>query len=66
MTESGDVTNALLKDADTGLMNAFKEGSEYLQYFESLVVSDMPAREPLEEYVAPPPSRRDRGKLTCL
>ncbi|BGP56905.1 hypothetical protein JCM8202v2_004541 [Rhodotorula sphaerocarpa] len=49
MTESGDVTNALLKDADTGLMNAFKEGSEYLQYFESLVVSDMPAREPLEE-----------------
>lgn len=51
MTESGDVTNALLKDVETGLMAAFKDGSDQLEYFESLVVTDMPAREPEEECV---------------
>ncbi|GAA5959491.1 hypothetical protein JCM8115_003728 [Rhodotorula mucilaginosa] len=49
MTESGDVTNALLKDVETGLMAAFKDGSDQLEYFESLVVTDMPAREPDDE-----------------
>ena len=49
MTESGDVTNALLKDVETGLMAAFKDGSDQLEYFESLVVTDMPVREPEEE-----------------
>lgn len=51
MTESGDVTNALLKDVETGLMAAFKDGSDQLEYFESLVVTDMPAREPDDECV---------------
>ncbi|GAA5917622.1 hypothetical protein JCM6882_001992 [Rhodosporidiobolus microsporus] len=49
LTESGDVTNAMLKDVDTGLLDALKEGSEGLEYFESLVVSDMPAEEPNED-----------------
>ncbi|BGP18231.1 hypothetical protein JCM10213_007860 [Rhodosporidiobolus nylandii] len=46
LTESGDVTNALLKDQDTGLLDAFREGAPGLEWFESLVVSDMPAAEP--------------------
>ncbi|GAA5825412.1 hypothetical protein JCM11251_006972 [Rhodosporidiobolus azoricus] len=46
LTESGDVTNAMLKDTDTALLDALKEGSEGAEYFESLVVSDMPAEEP--------------------
>ncbi|POY70907.1 hypothetical protein BMF94_6085 [Rhodotorula taiwanensis] len=49
MTESGDVTNALLKDVETGLMEAFKDNSDQLEYFESLIISDMPAQEPSEE-----------------
>ncbi|GAA5860763.1 hypothetical protein JCM3774_006277 [Rhodotorula dairenensis] len=49
MTESGDVTNALLKDVETGLMEAFKDGSDKLEYFESLVITDMPAKEPIDE-----------------
>lgn len=51
MTESGDVTNAMLKDPDTGLFNALKDGSEGLEYLESLVISDMPLETPDEEYV---------------
>lgn len=51
MTESGDVTNALLKDVETGLMEAFKDNSDQLEYFESLIISDMPAQEPSEECV---------------
>ncbi|GAA5977688.1 hypothetical protein JCM10908_005057 [Rhodotorula pacifica] len=49
MTETGDATDALLKDVETGLMDALKDGSDQLKYFESLIVSDMPAREPMEE-----------------
>jgi len=49
MTESGDVTNALLKDTDTGLLDALREGAPGLEYLESIVVSDMPAATPDEE-----------------
>ncbi|GAA5990018.1 hypothetical protein JCM11641_000586 [Rhodosporidiobolus odoratus] len=49
LTETGDITNAMLKDADTGLLEALKENGEGLRYFESLVVSDMPAEEPNPE-----------------
>ncbi|GAA5874539.1 hypothetical protein JCM8547_002187 [Rhodosporidiobolus lusitaniae] len=48
LTESGDVTNALLKDQDTALLDAVKPGAPELEFFESLVVSDMPAEEPSE------------------
>lgn len=51
MTESGDVTNALLKDQETGLLDALQEGAEGLEWLESLVVSDMPAQTPDEECV---------------
>ncbi|GAA6009921.1 CCDC47 family protein [Rhodotorula paludigena] len=49
MTESGDVTSAMLKDPDTGLFDALKDGSEGLEYLESLVISDMPLETPDEE-----------------
>ncbi|KAM0751133.1 DUF1682-domain-containing protein [Meredithblackwellia eburnea MCA 4105] len=49
MTESGDVTNVLLKSADSGLLDAVKPGTEGAEYFESLVISDMPAGKP-DEY----------------
>ncbi|GAA6061870.1 hypothetical protein JCM10212_001303, partial [Sporobolomyces blumeae] len=46
MTESGDITNAVLKDQATGLQDAMQAGAPGLEYFESLVISDMPAEEP--------------------
>ncbi|GAA5906655.1 CCDC47 family protein [Sporobolomyces salmoneus] len=46
MTESGDITNALLYDQVTGLKDALQDGSEELEWFKSLVISDMPAEEP--------------------
>ncbi|BGP50060.1 hypothetical protein JCM10450v2_005968 [Rhodotorula kratochvilovae] len=49
MTESGDVTNALIKDAETGLLDALRDGADGLEYLESIVVSDMPAETPDEE-----------------
>ncbi|GAA5940788.1 hypothetical protein JCM3775_004899 [Rhodotorula graminis] len=49
MTESGDVTNALLKDTDTGLLDALREGAPGLEYLESIIVSDMPAETPDDE-----------------
>ncbi|GAA6020828.1 hypothetical protein JCM11491_004667 [Sporobolomyces phaffii] len=46
MTESGDVTSALIYDHVTGLKDALKAGADDLESFESLVVSDLPATEP--------------------
>lgn len=46
MTESGDVTNALLLDSVTGLRDALQTGTEEVEFFESLIVSDLPANEP--------------------
>ncbi|GAA5881269.1 hypothetical protein JCM16303_004872 [Sporobolomyces ruberrimus] len=47
MTESGDVTSALLLDSvNTGLKDVLKSGTEELDCFESLIVSDMPVKEP--------------------
>ncbi|GAA5854823.1 hypothetical protein JCM5353_006068, partial [Sporobolomyces roseus] len=46
MTESGDITKALLLDQVTGLRDALQNGAEGMEYFESLVISDMPAEEP--------------------
>ena len=46
MTESGDITKALLLDQVTGLKEALQNGAEGMEYFESLVISDMPAEEP--------------------
>ncbi|GAA6019270.1 hypothetical protein JCM10207_005060 [Rhodosporidiobolus poonsookiae] len=48
LTESGDITSAMLKDPETGLADALKEGAEGLEYFESLVITDMPVEEPSE------------------
>ncbi|KAM0790126.1 hypothetical protein ACM66B_005450 [Microbotryomycetes sp. NB124-2] len=39
-TENGEVTKAMMHP-DTGLADAIKSGSPHLQYFESLVVTDM-------------------------
>ncbi|GAA5888718.1 hypothetical protein JCM5296_000079 [Sporobolomyces johnsonii] len=48
MTESGDITNALLKDQVTGLQDALKAGAEGIDYLESLILTDMPGEEPDE------------------
>ncbi|GAA5934283.1 CCDC47 family protein [Sporobolomyces koalae] len=46
MTESGELTSALLFDHVTGLKHALQLGAEGSDSFESLVLSDMPAAEP--------------------
>ena len=52
MAESGDMTSALLKTTDTGLVAALQPTAPGREYFESLVISDMPATAPDEECVA--------------
>lgn len=52
MSESGDVTDSLLKlpaAKDVGMREAFAGDAPGLKYFESLVISDMPADTP-DEY----------------
>jgi hypothetical protein len=45
MTESGDVTNAIIgKNSETGLMKVVESN----EWFESLVISDMPSEAPDE------------------
>ncbi|KAL8290360.1 hypothetical protein RQP46_002618 [Phenoliferia psychrophenolica] len=49
MSEHGDESIALLKGADVGLIEALKVNAPGREFFESLVISDMPAGKPDED-----------------